>query len=270
MGITPAGVWYGYVTFNGLPSYNYGILVEHPPGYHIAERDYEYIHVPGRNGDLIIDKGSYKNGRRDYDIAFGSEVEDYEDMAVKVSEWLHSPSGYARLEDTYEPDFFRRASYVDEVDFENILAHAGRATISFNCMPQRFYTSGETTQVVPVEQRTDSGYLIWMDKNPSRHAALPYIKVTGNGTIRLSVNGLLWMTIQNVVDYVEIDCDIQNVYKGSTNMNANVQFSDNANGAFPSLINSSSYSNKARLSVNNANASSEVTKLEVKPRWWTL
>jgi phage-related protein len=142
----------GVITFNGQSSSDYGILVEHPPGYHIPTRDYEYIHVPGRNGDLIIDKGSFQNGRRSYEIAFGDTTENYAEMASKVANWLHSASGYAELSDTYEgtvtignqtkPKYFRLASYVDEVDIENILFHAGRAEIEFNCKPQRYLTSG--------------------------------------------------------------------------------------------------------------------------------
>lgn len=255
----------GVITFNNLSSSTYGILVEHPPGYHIPERDYEYIHVPGRNGDLLIDKGSYQNARREYEIAFGDLDTDYATMANRVSEWLHSPSGYARLEDTYEPDFYRMASYVDEVDIENILFHAGRATIEFNCKPQRYYKSGDTTTTITT--KNSSGYLVFQQTNPSRHEALPYIKVTGYGTIRVFVNGNSCMTISGVTDYVEIDSDLQNVYKGTTSMNNNTTLT---NGVFPRLRNSSSYQNQSRLSVIGTNAQSDVTKLEVKPRWWTL
>lgn len=263
MGIIPARVWYGYVTFNGLPSYNYGILVEHPPGYRIAERDYEYIHVPGRNGDLIIDKGSYKNVNRDYDIAFGSEVQDYQDMAMRVSEWLHSASGYAMLYDTYEPDFARHASFVDEGDFENILAHAGRASISFNCKPQRYFITGLREQVV-----TGSGASIeWTGTNPTTKPSLPHMDIRGSaelGTVQVYINGSLSMTISNSPNRIIIDSDIQDVYSGShISLNNNTIL---ASSKFPTLVNRSSGTAYIRITCTTGT----ITRLGVIPRWWTL
>ncbi|MEY8515320.1 hypothetical protein AALC25_00060 [Lachnospiraceae bacterium 29-84] len=133
----------GIIVFNGKSSKDYGIQVEHPPGYQTPARDYEMIHVPGRNGDILIDNGSFQNVDREYQIAVGSKGEDFTGMANKISEWLHSASGYARLEDSYEPEYYRMASCADGITVENLLRHAGRATLTFNCKPQRFLKSGE-------------------------------------------------------------------------------------------------------------------------------
>ena len=69
------------------------------PGYETPEKDYEVTHIPGRNGDIYVDKGSYKNVSRSYDIAIGAENKDFTIMANFISEWLNSASGYAKLED---------------------------------------------------------------------------------------------------------------------------------------------------------------------------
>ena len=45
----------GVIVFNGISSKDVGIEVETFPEYTIPEREYEAIHVPGRNGDVIID-----------------------------------------------------------------------------------------------------------------------------------------------------------------------------------------------------------------------
>lgn len=45
----------GVITFNGIASDKLGIQVEHPPGYETPKKDYEIVHVPGRNGDVYID-----------------------------------------------------------------------------------------------------------------------------------------------------------------------------------------------------------------------
>lgn len=133
----------GIVIFDGRSSKNYGIQVEHPPGYQTPARDYEMVHIPGRNGDLLIDNGSYQNVSREYEIAVGSEDGDFTEMANRIAEWLHSAPGYARLEDSYEPGYYRMAACSEGITVENLEQHAGRAKAVFNCKPQRFLKSGE-------------------------------------------------------------------------------------------------------------------------------
>lgn len=297
----------GVITYNGISSSEYGILVEHPPGYHIPERDYEYIHVPGRNGDLLIDKGSYLNSTRTYEIAFGDDEavlysglpilrrekvpntyppaysyspaissitgpatawigETYHSMAAKVARWLHSASGYARLEDTYDPDHFMLASYVNEVDIENVLAHAGRAEIEFNCKPQRYLKSGEDTVYGETGSATYGESRTYTFRNRPPFPALPYIKISGTGTLNLLHNGVVRMRLTNVSEYIEIDCELQNVYKGNENLNANASIMNGTD--FYKFIPSAA--GNVIITVTPANSSSSVTGLEIIPRWWEL
>lgn len=133
----------GEIIFNGISSKEYDIQVEHPPGYQTPERDCDIIHVPGRNGDIVINKGSYKNVERSYEIAVGSLEKYFVDLVNPVSEWLHSGIGYCRLEDSYEPEYYRSAMFNEAIDIENIQFHGGRTTITFDCKPQRFFKSGD-------------------------------------------------------------------------------------------------------------------------------
>lgn len=133
----------GELIFGGISSKEIGLEVEHFPDFEIPERDYTVTHVPGRNGDVIWDNGSYKNVSRKYDISIGrfgmdNHQETYEQMAVRVLNWLHQSSGYLRLEDSYEPSYYRLASYKENANLTNILAQGGKATITFDCKPQRF------------------------------------------------------------------------------------------------------------------------------------
>lgn len=140
----------GIVIFNGRSSEDYGIQVEHPPGYQTPARDYETVHVPGRNGDILIDNGSYQNVSREYEIAVGKEDGDFAEMANRIAEWLYSAPGYARLEDSYEPGYYRMAACQEGITVENLEQHAGRTKAVFNCKPQRFLKSGdEAVEVYP-------------------------------------------------------------------------------------------------------------------------
>lgn len=236
----------GIVLFNGISSMDYGIVVEHPPGYQTPARDYEAVHIPGRNGDLMIDGGSYQNAVRSYELAVGNLGRNFADMANAVSEWLNAPSGYARLEDSYEPEYYRMAVYQNEMDIENILFHAGRVTVEFNCKPQRFLKTGETALELSAATTL---------RNPTGFTALPLLTVYGSGSGTLSV-GAYSVRISNIGGSLYIDSDIQDAYAGSVNRNADVTMSD----GFP------------RLSPGETVVSwtGGVTRVGVVPRWWTL
>lgn len=245
----------GVVTFAGFASSDYGINVEHPVNHVIPSRDYENIHIPGRNGDLHIDRGSFHNVEREYEIVSGDEKTDYQTVSAKISEWLHSvyehswSSSYQRLEDTYEPDYFRMAMFVDEVEIDNILYHAGRAKIKFNCKPQRFLKSGETI----ITKTTPRGSI----NNPTKFDAAPILKVYGYGTLGVGTNTIQILEYPTSIPYVEIDCDIMDAYYDATNLNEYVVLTNNV---YPTI----------HPGLCNIALDGNITKVEIKPRWWTV
>lgn len=241
----------GVVIFNGVRSSDLGILVEHGPVYSIPERDYEVVHVPGRNGDIYIDKGSYKNGKQPYEIAVAdlNLKKDFTMLANTLSKWLHPKPGYCRLEDSYSPDYYRMAMYYESLDIENILFHAGRATITFDCKPQRFLKSGEKTV-----RFTKAGKL----RNPTLETAKPLITIkgsaSGSGTFQI---GTFTGSISNIRSTITLDSELQDAYSGVTNRNADVTL---GSGGFPKLVPGES----------GISFSGSITSMEVIPRWWTV
>lgn len=236
----------GVIIFNGISSQDYGIQVEHPPDYQMPARDYEVIHIPGRNGDLVIDNGSYQNVIRSYQIAVGDERKYFTDMANAVVEWLHSASGYARLEDSYEPEYYRMAMFQDETAIENVLQHAGRTTVDFLCKPQRFLKSGDEIIRLPAHA---------ILRNPTGFPALPNIIVYGSGKGELRI-GDYEITISDVGGFIVLDSDIQDAYQGSLNRNGDVVL----NNGFPKML----------PGENRIMWTGGITCVEVIPRWWTL
>lgn len=240
----------GTIFWNGVPSSSVSVVVETPPNYHAAERDYGTAHIPGRSGDLLVDYGSYKNVTRSYKIAFGSVWKDHSEMAAAVSEWIHSANGYARLEDTYEPEYYRMAIYKDDIDIVNILNHLGRVTINFDCMPQRFLKSGERAISF-----TDKKFVL---RNPTRFEAKPLITVVGKDSGVITVNGLE-LLVRSIDQPVTIDCDLWEAYSGTISHNAFISW-PNEERVFPTL----------KPGMNEIELSAGITKVEVTPRWWTL
>lgn len=235
----------GIIVYNGKSSKDYSILVEHPPGYEYPEKDLEITHVPGRNGDIVFDTGSYQNVDRAYEIAVPAIRERYEVMANKISEWLHSAKTYARLEDTYEPEYYRMALYKESNVVECLLRGAGRATINFNCKPQRFLKSGEEKF-----NYTNSGSIF----NPTGFNSLPRIKLTTTGATQFSINSNV-IQIKSACTDLVIDSNIQDCYAGTLNKNNIVTLFE-----FPQL----------QPGINTINFVSGITNLEIIPNWWTL
>ena len=242
----------GTVVFNGKSSRDFGLEVETFPTYEIPERNYELVEVLGRNGSIAFDHNSYKNTPRSYKVSLATYDEaSYSIVMNQISEWLRSSSGYARLEDTYDEDFYRLALYKDRTSIENLFNEAGRATLNFECKPQRFYKSGE----FPIEF-TSSGKI----QNETKFAAKPRIQVTlsqaqTHSTVTIGQYG--FTILANSGTSITIDSELQDAFDGVTNKNNSVSFVDRE---FPLLL----------PGLSNISFNGSITKLEITPRWYTI
>ena len=237
----------GVIIFNGVSSKELGIEVEALPNYNFAKRDYDIYHVPGKSGDVIIDRGSYSNVGREYRISIGSYDGDSTVYANRIVEWLHSAKGYARLEDSYEPEYYRIASYSDSAAIENLFGVAGRVTIRFDCKPQRYLKIGEEPIVISSGDKLEN----WTYFN-----ALPIITVTGSGSGSITVGSYV-VNISAISTKIVIDSELQDAYNGTTNRNSDISVPY----GFPKLI-----PGENGISFTG----SGITSVEVIPRWWTL
>ena len=233
----------GVIIFNNKSSADCRIQVAHPPGYAYPERDYTITHIPGRNGDIIQDNGCYKNVERTYEVSFDAPNEDFATYANAVSAWLHSTTGYARLEDSYEPNYYRMATYQESNIFENLYNQAGTATIVFECKPQRFLKTGDNAIAI-------QNSLTIM--NPTGFEAYPLFKVTGTSGV-LIVNGNS-ITFSSIDGFVMLDCELQDAYKENINKNSTIS------GTFPVL----------KPGSNTIRWTGGISSVTMKPRWWTI
>ena len=235
----------GIVIFNGISSQDLHIQVQTEPDYDFPEKDYEVTHVPGRNGDIVIDQGSWQNVSRKYNLAMDAVKISYTEVASKLVQWLHSASGYARLEDSYEPDFYRMAMYKDSGSISNIYNKAGQIEVEFTCKPQRYFKSGEVADIFT----TSTEY-----RNPTDFPAKPLIKIYGSGSGTVGI-GTYTVTINDILDGMIVDSEQQDTYKDQTNCNSNVSIPE-----YPKLVSGN----------NTISISGGVTSIEIIPRWWTL
>ena len=158
------------IYFNGKSSADFGLIVEYyPESVHAARRG-ELISIPGRNGVIIREDGAYDTYTQTYQIWFRNTMNrDTYQNARDVAVWLLGASGFCRLEDTYEQEYFRLARFVGPLNVETVLKNHGRATLEFDVQPQRYLKSGET----PL---TFTGGASATIMNPTQFEARPLLK----------------------------------------------------------------------------------------------
>lgn len=232
-----------YLIFDGVHSDTYGAFLIGNGIYNAPEREYERISIPGRNGDLLIDNGRYSNLELEYDAIIHSNLNE---NLSNLKNIFMSKTGYRRLEDTFYPDEFRLAQYSGIFETEKlIVGDVAHFKLRFDCKPQRFLKSGETTVTF-----SSNGNL----SNPTQMTALPLVRVYGTGQLTIGGNTI---KINTNSSYTDIDCDLQDAFRGSTNCNGNIELSS---GKFFELKSGS----------NSVSLGSGITSVIITPRWWRL
>lgn len=232
-----------YLTFAGKNCRDFGVVISGAKSFGTAERDLEQISIPGRNGDLFYDNGRYKNVTVSYDASI---VNRFRENYNGFNAWLMSQDGYKRLEDSYQPDYYRMARFSVGLQAEPVIRlGVGSFTITFNCKPQKFLKSGD----VPVKF-TAAGNIY----NATSFEAKPLIRCYGtSGTA--TVNGTP-VTVTGCSSYVDLDCELMEAYEGSTSRNSTTTLT---NGEFPTLE-----------AGENAVSFSGFSSVEITPRFWTI
>lgn len=235
-----------FLMFKDHSSLEFGLLISDKGSYKGASRDISYTSVPGRNGDLITDNGRYKNVNIPYKLTLLNNTErEFVELTHQIKGWLLAEQGYFRLWDSYDKKYFRLGSYSDEVDIEQELRDLGGLSLTFNCKPFKYSFEGQQPVVF-----TAAGTLYNSEFFPS----LPYIKITGSGTVTLTINNNAFV-FKGIEEYIEVDSEIMNAYKGTQPQNNKM-----TGAAFPTLL----PGNNVISWVGN------IKKLEIVPRWCCL
>ena len=231
-----------YFTFNGKQSTDFEVWISGNGIYRAPERDIDTVQVPGRCGELTLDNGRFRN----VDITYPAFIfRDFRQNFNAFKEYMLSMTGYRELQDTYDPDHYRMARFIRTIEPEMMVRNKmGQFDIVFNCDPRRFLINGKDTKIF------SSGGTI---RNQTLYDALPLIRAYGTGS--LTISGIT-VTISSANEYTDIDCELQEAYKGSTNCNNNISLT---NGEFPRLVPGS-----------NSISFTGLSRIEITPRWWQV
>lgn len=201
MAINNTGAMFKSFEFDGTDSRNFGVYITGAAVYDAPEREVEMISIPNRNGAFALDKGRFENIEVTYPAGIYADTEaDFAEGISDLRNFLCSKRGYCRLTDEYNPNEYRMAIYKSGLEVEPSLLRAGEFEITFECMPQRFLTSGETEQTI-----TSGGTIT----NPTLFKSSPLIKVNGYGDI--DFNGYPISIANNPLGFVVLDQSESNV-----------------------------------------------------------
>ena len=254
----------GILVFNGISSKDLGVVVQAPPVYEFPSKRYDVVQIEGKNGDVVIDKKSFNNVNREYNLAsVFRRNETFVSSARSFVDWLSTVNGYARLEDTYEPEYFRLAVFRSGGQLPNLYDKATGMTVRFECKPQRYLKSGEN----PIILKGTTTYV--RIYNDTQYIAEPEITVNGTITSIEVIKGNDQNGSEKTIYTYEhltkpqpnkfvIDSELQDVYTDTEYIN---DASRLTNG-FPKL-----YPGENLIKVTTTNSNAIVS---IKPRWWVL
>ena len=233
-----------YFMIEETSSLDYGVVISKAAVFDAPERAYEEVSVPGRNGSVLFDEGYYRNITVRYEASMKNKDANLDSFRA----WLLSFTKYVRLEDTYHPEEYRLGipSGGISVDMSARLS-VGSFTVSFNCKPQRYLKTGE------IGTRYEESFQLF---NPTYYPAKPLIRVYGYGQIGIG-NETITIT-SHALEYIDLDCDLQDAFCGSANANGYVSLSGDQYPEIPGNA------------TTGIVLPATVSAIVLTPRWWTL
>ena len=228
---------------DGIDARSAGIQLQAPIEFSEAVPVVEAQTIPGRNGDLIWETGSYEN--RSGSASCFCLQKDVEKAISSAGRFLMGKKGYRRLETSDEPDHYWLARVENSPQIAMRLRTLAPFEIGFDCKPQRFVKAGENAVVF------NSNGVIF---NQYGQIALPFITLYGQGTGRLTIGDCV-VDVKALSGTLYLDSDTQNAYNNNGNQNLNINAP-----IFPVLGDG-----EVRIAFSGG-----IERVEIIPRWWEL
>ena len=241
-----------YFEYKGIRSSDMGIRIESKNVFSGPEYEVDFLSIPGRDGDLISGSGRFPNVQVTYSVFVPAKtVSELSQKITAIKAWLYSGlNTYHTLSDTYDTEFFRHAVYAGKLDIEDELNRIGIFTISFSCKPFRYNEAGTDTITLGASGETLM--------NPYPFTSRPHLRIEGSGsgtlTIQSEGSNAIW-NFTSIDEYIEVDSDQMNFYKGAEPKNDTV-----SGDGFPLL-----YPGENAISYNGG-----ITSVAIIPRWCCL
>ena len=212
---------------------DYNLYVDTTLLFNKPKKNVEFISIPGRNGDLVIDYDTYQNIPITFPCLLKHDSIFNTDPLYKYNkliDTLSAKKGYVTIYTDADPNFIREGKFVTQQAPK--IKRQGNDIyfdLVFNCKPQRF--------VYP--EVWDSREGVWFYPQ-HRQACRPKIRVKGNGTITLefskdtaTIDRTLTITVAPNDVYGKIIIDSENMECYDTDNNPVGQYITLSPNAFP-------------------------------------
>ena len=231
-----------FFTLDGTSSTDFNTWIANSNMFDGAEHDDDSIEIPGRNGTIVLSNNRYKNFNGTVSCYIPHHMRHYVDA---LRSFLSARHQYCRYEDTMHPEVFLKARFKGGFSLSDSDRVGAAFDLVFDCKPQKFLKSGE----LPIEF-TATGIIY----NPTDYAAKPLIRCHGtSGTVTV---GGVSVAVTGATSYVDIDCELMEVYEGSTSRNNTTTLT---NGEFPEIA-----PGEAAVSFTG------FSSVEITPNWYMI
>ena len=221
------------ITFKNKKSDSLGIVFNELPNIPTGKKRTQFFTVPGRDGKLTVEDDSLEP----FQLVFEGHAECTRDELINYFR------GEGNLIFDVLPDRYYEAKNVEGVNIAYPLGD-GRLLKFLVALELEPYSRPLNNPLVTLEK-------ISLIENNTTMEAKPYLKITGNGTITLKRNSVQFLEIKNVVDYVEINGEMDFISKGTASMERN------AIGEVLTL----------KEGQNHLEVIGDVTKVEIRYNW---
>lgn len=186
------------IEYNGVKAEQLDVYVIKRPDIPAPEKNVEVYEIPGRDGSLTYDYGTYKNIEIDIDFNYMAKPDLWSETFRSCKRWLLK-KGIGKLIFNDDRDYYYLVKKVTIADNERTSLRIGSFTATFTCHPYHYLVGGD--EAVPADKIKYNPYSL----------SHPVYYITGEGMCILTVNQKSMKA--NVGQNLTIDTDLQIAYR---------------------------------------------------------
>jgi len=232
-----------YFVFNGHNSKEFGMFITQVTAFDSSSQEYEIVKIPGRTGDIFLSNERYENITLQYDFFVRGNLKE---KISAIRNWLLAADQNSKLQDTYEPNFFRYATFINSLSFKVFNKENGTSSLSFSVDPRLFSIEGNKVHSF------SSGGELYL---PTVHKSNPIYHFVGYGEAWFTVNEekIHIFKLENT-----LTCDVEKRLQYSLASGKPVNKSNTIDKSPPQL----------KPGYNWIGFEGGIQSMEITPRWW--
>ena len=117
-------------TINNKTNKNFNFKVKSSNHLLRPKKRLEFISIPGRTGDLILDDNSRENFNLVIEVYIDARESNLKTLCDNLDNWLNSTTGYQTI--TFDDGTVLKAVLISEIDPVEVVKNFGELTLEFS------------------------------------------------------------------------------------------------------------------------------------------